>query len=418
MFRNFSDEFQKDEFFKKVSPMENNLTQDKYVTFSIQNILILTMILFFGFTSLRFGAFGVGELLLLYFCLLQLAGQKTILVSFHHHPFSTFWIVFLCLITFGYSVNTMLEIAPQYVAFDYRSYIVILFLCFTFETFFKKSSFSSLYSLLRFIYFGGLFVIGSLYIIYLQGTTVLLGFSLTYGGADIFSPFANDYHQFAYFIAPLPFIGLYIMTIEKNKIVKLIALAGIVLSIFIGLSTTSSTLVSAWIISTFVFCMLKVGELINKQNKSFSMIIALFCLLLIVLFFSYELILVFIDEFFHGDTNGENRIIIWSNAIKAWLYSPIFGLGPGSYAGSDVFGGYEAHNTFLQILTQGGIAGGLAYILFVTKLTKSTYVNTFILCAVISLIAYGLGINDLRRTVLWFYYIIFYYLCVKSKGEY
>jgi O-antigen ligase len=397
--------------------MENKITQDRYVTFNIQNILILIMILFFGFTSLRFGMFGIGELLLLFFCLLQIVGQKTILVSFQQHIFSTFWIIYICLITFGYAINNFLEIAPQTVRFDYQAYIVILFLCFTFETYFKKSSFSSLYSLLRFIYFGGLLVIGVLYFIYLQGTKVLFGFYLTYAGSEIFSPFANDYHQFAYFVAPLPFIGLYLMVNEKSIRLKIFAILGVALSIFIGLSTTSSTLVSAWIISTFAFCMLKVGEFFYKQNKSFSIIIALFCLLIIVLFFNYEMFLVFIDDFFHGDTNGENRIIIWSNAVKAWLYSPIFGLGPGSYAGTDVFGGFEAHNTFLQILTQGGIAGGLAYILLILKLTKNTYVNTIILCSVISLIMYGLGINDLRRSVLWFYYILFYFLCFKSKGE-
>ncbi|WP_316569227.1 O-antigen ligase family protein [Neobacillus sp. YIM B06451] len=398
--------------------MENKITQGKYETFSPQNILILTMLLFFSFTSLRFGAFGVGELLLLFFCILQLAGQKTILVSFHHHFFSLFWVFFLCFMTFGYGVNTFLEIAPRHVTFDYKAYVVILFLCFTFETLFKKSNFKSLYSLLRFLYFGGLVVIGALYLIYLSGTRVLFGFYLTYAGSHIFSPFANDYHQFAYFVAPLPFIGLYLMVNEKRLSLKVLAIVGIILSVLIGLSTTSSTLVSAWAISTLAFCIFGAGKIISKLNMSISIMFALICLIIVIALFNYETILGMVQDFFHGDSNGENRLVIWSNAIKSWLYSPIFGLGPGSYAGSYVFGGFEAHNTFLQILTQSGIAGGLAYILMVTKLTKNTYVNTFILCSIISLIAYGLGINDLRRTVLWFYYILFYYLVLKSKGEY
>ncbi|WP_342432782.1 O-antigen ligase family protein [Neobacillus sp. FSL H8-0543] len=397
--------------------MDNISKQEKYITFSIQNILVLVMILFFGFTSLRFGMFGVGEVILLYLCIVQIMGQQAILVSSKKHVFSLFWIIYIGIITFGYAVNIFLEISPQSVSFDYRAYIVILFLCFTFESFFKRSSFANLYSLLRFIYFCGLFVVGILYFIYLQGTRVLFGFYLTYGGSDIFSPFANDYHQFAYFVAPLPFIGLYILSKEKSFSYKLFALLGIVLSISIGLSTTSSTLVSAWVITTLVFCILKVGDLIKKQNNSFSIMIALVCLIIIILFLNYDKILVFINDFFEGDTNGENRIIIWRSAIEAWQHSPIFGLGPGSYSGAHVFGGYEAHNTFLQILTQGGIAGGIAYILLVLKISKTTYLNTFILCAVISLLIYGFGINDLRRTVLWFYYILFYFLCLKSKGE-
>ncbi|GGI16684.1 hypothetical protein GCM10007380_34190 [Gottfriedia solisilvae] len=61
--------------------------------------------------------------------------------------------------------------------------------------------------------------------------------------------------------------------------------------------------------------------------------------------------------------------------------------------------------------------GGIAYILLISKLTKSTSVNVYILCAVIALVIYGLGINDLRRTVLWFYYILFYFLNLKGEEE-
>ncbi|MEH7014761.1 O-antigen ligase family protein [Neobacillus niacini] len=396
--------------------MQNTLTQQKYVTFSMQNILILVMILFFGFTSLRFGMYGIGEVILLFFCIVQIVGQQNILVSLQKHIFSLFWILYIGIITFGYAVNSFLEIAPQTVSFDYKAYIVILFLCFTFESLFKRSSFTDLYSLLRFIYFGGLFVVGILYFIYVQGIRYLFGFNLTYAGADIFSPFANDYHQFAYFVAPLPFIGLYLLTNEKSIRNKIFAILGIVLSINIGLATTSSTLVSAWMISTLLFCFLKVGQFLNRQNRSISINIALFCLFLLIAFFNYENVTVLINDFFEGDTNGENRLLIWRSAIEAWLHSPIFGLGPGSYSGTHVFRGFEAHNTFLQILTQGGIVGGIAYLFLVSKMTKATYMNTFILCAIVSLIMYGLGINDLRRSVLWFYYILFYFLCLNSRG--
>jgi hypothetical protein len=397
--------------------MEKIFSHEKYITFSIQNILILLMILFFGFTSLRFGMYGLGELILLFFCTAQLVNQKTILVSIKNHIFSVFWIAYLAIITFGYAINTFLRISPQSVTFDYRAYIVILFLCFTFELLFKRSSFTHLYSLLRFIYFWGLLVIGILYLLYLQGMRSLFGFYLTYAGSDIFSPFANDYHQFAYFVAPLPFVGIYILTKEKSSSLRILALAGIILSIKIGLSTTSSTLVSAWAISAMLFLILKAGEWLKKQNKSLSMVIVLTCLIIIILFFNYERVIGFVQNFFDGDTNGQNRILIWTSAVQAWLHSPIFGLGPGSYSGTHVFGGYEAHNTFLQILTQGGIIGGFAYLLLISRMTRTTYINIYILCGVVTLIMYGLGINDLRRTALWFYFILFYFLCLKSKGE-
>ncbi|QKE74329.1 O-antigen ligase family protein [Arthrobacter citreus] len=396
--------------------MKTNVRLQKDITFNLQYVFILIMILFFGFTTLRIGMFGIGEAILLFFCMTQLFSQRDIYISFEKHLFTIFWFYYIAIIIIGYAVNTILAINPQQIKFDLMSYLVILFLCFTFELAFKKSSFSYLYKLLRFIYFGGISIIGALYFIYLKGMYTLLGFPLTYAGSDIFSPFANDYHQFAYFVAPLPFIGLYLFVKERNLFYRLVALIGIALCIKIGLATTSSTLVSSWVITTLLFCVLKVLEILKGLSRSKSIIIVFFCFVMIMLIINYEHILLFINDFFKGDTNGENRLIIWGNAIKAWKHSPIFGLGPGSFSGQEVFFGYEAHNTFLQILTQGGIMGGIAYIILVKKLTKMVSVNVYILCAVVSLIAYGLGINDLRRTVLWFYFILFYYLSLKSKG--
>lgn len=396
--------------------MKNTIKLQKDITFNVQYILILLMILFFGFTTLRIGMFGIGEAILLFFCITQIISQRDIYISTEKHLFTIFWVYYIGVIIIGYTVNTFLAINPQFIKFDLMSYTVILFLCFTFELAFKKSSFANLFKLLRFIYYGGIFVIGSLYFIYLKGIYTLLGFPLTYAGSSIFSPFANDYHQFAYFVAPLPFIGLYMIGKERNLFYKIVALLGIVLCIKIGMATTSSTLESSWVITALLFCVLKVLEVLKGLNKSKSIIIAFFCFVVLMLIINYDSIILFINDFFKGDSNGENRLIIWSNAIKAWKHSPIFGLGPGSFSGQEVFFGYEAHNTFLQILTQGGIMGGTAYILLVKKLTKMASINIYILCAVVSLLAYGLGINDLRRTVLWFYFILFYFLSFKSKG--
>ncbi|PGS52662.1 O-antigen ligase [Bacillus sp. AFS041924] len=397
--------------------MKNNITLQRDITFNLQHIFILIMILFFGFTTLRIGLFGIGEAILLVFCITQLISQRDIYLSAEKHLFTIFWFYYIGVIIIGYAVNTFLAINPQFIKFDLMSYTVILFLCFTFELAFKKSSYFNLYKLLRFIYFGGIIVVGALYFIYLKGIYSLFGFPLTYAGSGIFSPFANDYHQFAYFVAPLPFVGLYIMGKERNLLFKIVALLGTVLCIKIGMATTSSTLESSWVITTILFCVLKVLEILKGLGRSKSIIIVFFCFVSLMIILNYENILSFINDFFKGDTNGENRLIIWSNAIKAWKHSPIFGLGPGSFSGQEVFFGYEAHNTFLQILTQGGIMGGIAYIILVRKLTKMASVNVYILCAVVSLIAYGLGINDLRRTVLWFYFILFYFLSLKSKGD-
>ncbi|WP_144462012.1 O-antigen ligase family protein [Siminovitchia fortis] len=384
-------------------------------TIFAEKIFILMMVLFFGFTTLRFGRFGIGEIILLILCISQFLKSRISAITIQNHAFTIFWIVYLYIITLGFSVNNLLGIAPQPVVFDYTSYIVILFLCLTFETKFAMKSFTELYSLLRMVYWGGILVIGFLYFLYLMGIDNIFGHYLTYDGADIFSPFASDYHQFAYFITPLPFVALYMIKRENRFIVKLSAALSIVLLISMGLSTSSNTLVSSWVNATILIIALLLWKKLREQERSASIISFFICLAIIGLLFSFDNIMGIVKDFFEESSNGEHRILLWINSIKVWLYSPIVGLGPGSFSGNQLFQGTEAHNTFLQVLTQGGILGGIAYVSLISRLIKVTHVNIFILCAVLSLIMYGFGINDLRRTVLWFYFIMFYFLCMKEQ---
>ncbi|GIN92569.1 O-antigen ligase family protein [Siminovitchia terrae] len=395
--------------------MEYKINQDETLFF--EKFLILVMVLFFGFTSLRFGMVGIGEVILLFFCVSQILRQESILISLQDHIFSVFWILFLYMVTLGFIINSIFDISLQSVSFDYKAYIVILFLCFTFESIFKKRSSLNLNGLLRFIFFGGLIVVGILYLFYVQGIYQIFGYYLTYGGAEIFSPFANDYHQFAYFLSPLPFVGLYIIKNENRYGMKFIAALGIVLYISAGIATSSNTLVSSWVNTTLLFFILMIWGKLKRQYKSTNLILLFVCFVLLALLFSYEGIIAIVKQFFEDSSNGEHRILLWINALKAWKYSPIVGLGPGSYTGNVVFGGYEAHNTFLQILTQGGILAALAYLAFIFRLIKVTRLNLYILCATVTLIMYGFGINDLRRTVLWFYFILFYFLCMNTEKE-
>ncbi|GIN20944.1 MAG TPA: O-antigen ligase domain-containing protein [Bacillus bacterium] len=396
--------------------MEYKLKQQQ-TTFSLEKLVILIMVLFFGFTSLRFGRFGIGEVILLLLCIGQFIKSRVNVIRISEHAFTIFWIVYLYIITIGFVVNNLLDIAPQSVLFDYTSYIVILFLCLTFETKFNEMRSIDLYSLLKIVYWGGLLVIGFLYLLYLMGIDNIAGHYLTYDGADIFSPFASDYHQFAYFIAPLPFVALYIIQRETDNIVKFITAVSIILLISMGLSTSSNTLVSSWVNTTILIIALLLWRKLRRQYRSASIIAFFICLAFIGLLFSFDIIAGIVKDFFEESSNGEHRILLWINSLKVWLYSPIVGLGPGSFSGNEIFQGTEAHNTFLQVLTQGGILGGILYALLIFRLIRITRVNIFILCAVFTLIMYGLGINDLRRTVLWFYFVLFYFLCMKGKEE-
>src|SRR5690606_4463083 len=130
---------------------------------------------------------------------------------------------------------------------------------------------------------------------------------------DIFSPFASDYHQFAYFITPLPFVALYMIKRENRFIVKLSAALSIVLLISMGLSTSSNTLVSSWVNATILIIALLLWKKLREQERSASIISFFICLAIIGLLFSFDNIMGIVKDFFEESSNGEHRILLWIN---------------------------------------------------------------------------------------------------------
>ncbi|MCL2713248.1 MAG: O-antigen ligase family protein [Alphaproteobacteria bacterium] len=57
-----------------------------------------------------------------------------------------------------------------------------------------------------------------------------------------------------------------------------------------------------------------------------------------------------------GEDKGEVRARLWRHALDVWQQSPVFGHGPGAFSyRSDPNVKEEAHNLYLDMLTQGGI---------------------------------------------------------------
>jgi len=62
-----------------------------------------------------------------------------------------------------------------------------------------------------------------------------------------------------------------------------------------------------------------------------------------------------------------DRFALWLNGIEAWLDRPFFGQGVGGWSGnSGPFEGREAHNSFIDWLSIGGITGTIFYLAILT----------------------------------------------------
>ena len=89
--------------------------------------------------------------------------------------------------------------------------------------------------------------------------------------------------------------------------------------------------------------------------------------------FAYEF---FGDKLAVGD---ESRIELWQMAIKAFKENPVLGVGPGQFVNYTHELGTNnsklgAHNTYLQILAEGGILGSIPILALVLVVLQRAYV--------------------------------------------
>lgn len=173
--------------------------------------------------------------------------------------------------------------------------------------------------------------------------------------------FAASKNQFSMFCFPLLFFSY--LAYERKLIGKtnlLISIVQATIPPIIAISVTS-------IVSIFLFeCIMIVKEKKYMRSKKLWIItLAIVCViqLLFTYLFRMELIQHIVIDYLHKDATLSGRAMIWNSAHKLIAKHLIFGMGNGkngSYYYCKV-GDYEqgsimwAHNTGLDLLTQGGI---------------------------------------------------------------
>ena len=132
---------------------------------------------------------------------------------------------------------------------------------------------------------------------------------------------------------------------------------------------------------------------------------ALLFALAYLLIFPENEILEYIIKAWQNADEGGGRVTLALNGILAYLESPIFGHGAGAFSGVDIpMMRYEAHNTFIDFLTMGGIPFILiVYVPFFLAakelLLDSKY---FILGILIGLVFFSFFHFIGRHPIFWF----------------
>ena len=105
----------------------------------------------------------------------------------------------------------------------------------------------------------------------------------------------------------------------------------------------------------------------------------------------------------NGRTDGGGRGELQKTALEAWTYSPVWGLGAGSYSGdTGPFQNREAHNSLIDWMMSTGTIGAVLLVSLMRRVMRiALSLNIWLSMAVVATIMFSTGHHLLRQPVVW-----------------
>ena len=210
---------------------------------------------------------------------------------------------------------------------------------------------------------------------------------------------AKNPHQIAILMCGLTFVFLK-RAIEKKNVLLNLVFASI--CVYTELQTEASTGLMAMVLGLFTAIFVLTFNRINDRKRRLLFLAAEICFFIAFFLLFYNKIYTFVYDWIASDRNGVGRLEIASRIGKAFMKSPIFGLGPGTHSVSDYGIVIEFHNTYLEIIAATGIIGATAFIVLTARVIKILFYNdSQYLAVIVAIYAYGFGGFAMRRLVYW-----------------
>lgn len=215
---------------------------------------------------------------------------------------------------------------------------------------------------------------GLLYLLYLL---LIISGKSSFANCDLyfelrFTGFGLNPNQLAFTCVPIPFLAISIYR-KPNQAnwMKIWMVIVFIATITVGILTLSDALIVSWVVgSGLLYYVTLLRGIFKKHIKVILSTLFISITLIGVCIYFLNKISEYVQDTTYGDgvsnDQGSIRLLLWKNALYAFSYSPIFGLGPGSYSGYGPFQGEEAHNSFIDWMVSTGLIGFLIlfYLMF------------------------------------------------------
>tara|TARA_R110000787_G_scaffold40964_4_gene101247 strand:+ start:439 stop:1614 length:1176 start_codon:yes stop_codon:yes gene_type:complete len=362
------------------------------------------------FTQLRFSFLGIGEVIFL-----MLGGIALIqlwhMPGYKHYLFVKFWLFYLILAVIGGLYNRAADLNTGSLVgevFDFSAYFMLLISCLSIEKRFLQHRDNAYLYIKAIFYFFTCFVSVFYFLSFFTGS--IAGFQIRY--YQYFAPLVNNLHQVAMVLTPLPFIGLLILTREKQLATKMIVLVLIVLTVLMIIATGASKAKLGLILGLAGYSIAQV----YRYSFSYTVILTTIVFSILAVFFTFFVdIFAFFTALFNQHDGHGGRADLYGAAIELIKESWLLGRGAGAHILH--LGEYnDSHQTLLTVMLQVGIVGFALLIHLLFKiLQKGFYWEPTIFAAILSIMSYAAGGDILRRLPIWGVLIILYYIALQSQ---
>lgn len=187
------------------------------------------------------------------------------------------------------------------------------------------------------------------------------------------STFTNT-NNYAFFLSLSVCIFIFLVKYSKDNIIKIIYLTSTIFAVLLICATESRGVVLALIIGTSILLLNK--YVFYNYKKQFNIIVYICCSTFLILLITFVLIGKMNLDFFQNPNNSNTiRLNLTINSFQFLIDSNYLGVGAGNFeywinnfALLPTNGIMNAHNWFLEILSEYGIFIFIGYIGFIVKL--------------------------------------------------